>query len=155
MAQCLMMSILHCSHMPLRWPTPVVWPSFGLLDLWPWINQLATLSLASKSFRLRRTDSTQILIRSSTVSEWRDALVQWFSNPPFKTIKNLAPPSQLKLPNHFTKHYETKQKSIYRKKPVPFLSNYLSVLILYFNAAKFSIKLFYIIYLTVFCQSTR
>ncbi len=40
--------------MPLGWPTPVVWPSLIL-----------------KSSRLGP---------SSTVSEWRDALVQWFSN---------------------------------------------------------------------------
>ncbi len=35
------------------------------------------------------------------------------------------------------------------------LSNRLSVLILYFNAAKFSIKLFYFIYLTVYVVSQR
>ncbi len=23
-------TILHCSHMPLEWPTPVVWPSWSL-----------------------------------------------------------------------------------------------------------------------------
>ncbi len=33
---------------------------FGLLDLCPWLNQLATLSLASKSSRLLYTDSYQI-----------------------------------------------------------------------------------------------
>ncbi len=35
------------------------------------------------------------------------------------------------------------------------LSNRLSVLILYFNAAKFSIKLFYFIYLTVYVVSQQ
>ncbi len=35
------------------------------------------------------------------------------------------------------------------------LSNRLSVLILYFNAAKFSIKLFYFIYLTVYFVSQK
>ncbi len=43
-----------------------------------------------------------------------------------------------------------KKKSIYwKKKSYSVLSNCLSVLILYFNAAKFSIKLFYFIYFTV------
>ncbi len=41
-----------------------------------------------------------------------------------------------------------KKKSIYRKINLV-LSNCLSVLILYFNAAKFSIKLFYFVYFTV------
>ncbi len=45
-----------------------------------------------------------------------------------------------------------KKKSIYRKKTVLFC---LSVLILYFNAAKFSIKLFYFIYFTVSFVSQR
>ncbi len=35
------------------------------------------------------------------------------------------------------------------------LSNRLSVLVLYFNAAKFSIKLFYFIYLTVYVVSQQ
>ncbi len=35
------------------------------------------------------------------------------------------------------------------------LSNRLSVLIMYFNAAKFSIKLFYFIYLTVYVVSQQ
>ncbi len=35
------------------------------------------------------------------------------------------------------------------------MSNRLSVLILYFNAAKFSIKLFYFIYLTVYVVSQQ
>ncbi len=35
------------------------------------------------------------------------------------------------------------------------LSNCLSVVILYFNAAKFSIKLFYFIYFTVYVVSQR
>ncbi len=35
------------------------------------------------------------------------------------------------------------------------LSNHLSVLILYFNAAEFSIKLFYFIYLTVYVVSQQ
>ncbi len=43
---------------------------------------------------------------------------------------------------------------IYRKKNYV-LSNCLSVLILYFNAAKFSIKLFYFIFFTVFFVSQR
>ncbi len=46
-----------------------------------------------------------------------------------------------------------KKNCIYRKKPV--LSNCLSVLILYFYAAKFSIKLFYFIYFTVSFVSQR
>ncbi len=45
------------------------------------------------------------------------------------------------------------KKSIYRKKPV--LSNCLSVLLLYFNATNFLIKLFYFIYFTVSFVSQR
>ncbi len=41
------------------------------------------------------------------------------------------------------------------KKKITVLSNRLSVLILYFNAAKFSIKLFYFIYLTVYVVSQQ
>ncbi len=126
--------------MPLGWPTPVVWP---------WLNQLATLSPASTSSRLG--PSTLILIRSSTVSEWRDALVQWFSNffgrhppppPPPTLYKNPAPPSHLWLPNNFTKHYE-KKRYLWITKPVC-----LSVLILYFNCSQILNKtvLLYIFY---------
>ncbi len=42
-----------------------------------------------------------------------------------------------------------KKKYLQIKEICPVLSNCLSVLILYFNAAKFSIKLFYFIYFTV------
>ncbi len=45
------------------------------------------------------------------------------------------------------------KKSIYRKKTV--LSNCLSVLLLYFNATNFLIKLFYFIYFTVSFVSQR
>ncbi len=41
------------------------------------------------------------------------------------------------------------------KKKITVLSNRLSVLILYFNAAKFSIKLFNFIYLTVYVVSQQ
>ncbi len=41
------------------------------------------------------------------------------------------------------------------KEKITVLSNRLSVLILYFNAAKFSIKLFYFIYLTVYVVSQQ
>ncbi len=58
-----------------------------------------------------------------------------------------ALPSHLRLPNNFTKHYEKKK---YLQKNNPVMSNCLSVLILYFNAAKFSIKLFDFIYILLF-----
>ncbi len=48
-----------------------------------------------------------------------------------------------------------KKKYLKRKKYIPVLSNCLSVLIQYFNAAKFSIKLFFFIYLTVSVVSQR
>ncbi len=48
-----------------------------------------------------------------------------------------------------------KKKSIYRKQSCSILSNCLSVLILYFNAAKFAIRLFYFIYFTVSFVSQR
>ncbi len=41
------------------------------------------------------------------------------------------------------------KKKVFTEKKNLVLSNCLSVLILYFNAAKFSIKLFYFIYFTV------
>ncbi len=50
-------------------------------------------------------------------------------------------------PSGFTKHYEKIYIYLQKKKPV--LSNCLSVLILYFNPAEFSIKLFYFIYFAV------
>ncbi len=48
-----------------------------------------------------------------------------------------------------------KIKVFKEKEKTPVLSNCLSVLILYFNAAKFSIKLFYFIYFTVSVVSQR
>ncbi len=56
------------------------------------------------------------------------------------------------LPNIFTKQYE---KVFTEKKNCFVLSNCLSVLILYFNAAKFSINLFYFMYFTVSFVSQR
>ncbi len=41
------------------------------------------------------------------------------------------------------------KKKVFREKKKTVQSNCISVLILYFNAAKFSIKLFYFIYFTV------
>ncbi len=70
--------------------------------------------------------------------------------PPLKPIKKI--PSHLRLPNNFTKHYE-KKKEFTEKQSCSVLSNCLSVLILYFNAAKFSIKLFYFIYFAVYFVS--
>ncbi len=70
---------------------------------------------------------------------------------PLKPKKKSAAPSHLRLPNNFTKHYE-KKKDLKKKY---LLSNRLSVLILYFNAAKFSIQPFYFIYLTVSFVSQR
>ncbi len=58
--------------MPLGWLTPVVWPSWSLALAKP-----ADLTLSSIKI-FQTWPSTLILIRSSTVSEWRDALVQWF-----------------------------------------------------------------------------
>ncbi len=82
------------------------------------------------------------------MSEWRDA-------PPQSYKKNPVPPSHLRLQNNFTKRYE--KKVFKEKKKTPVLSNCLSVLILYFNAVKFSIKLskFYFIYFTVSVVSQR
>ncbi len=48
-----------------------------------------------------------------------------------------------------------KKKTKYLHKNNPVLSNCLSVLLLYFNAEKFSIKLFYFIYFTVSLVSQR
>ncbi len=47
------------------------------------------------------------------------------------------------------------KKKVFREKKKPVQSNCISVLILYFNAAKFSIKLFYFIYFTVSFVSQR
>ncbi len=47
------------------------------------------------------------------------------------------------------------KKSLQKKKNSFVLSNCLSVLILYFNAAKFSINLFYFMYFTVSFVSQR
>ncbi len=75
--------------------------------------------------------------------------MQWFSNffgRPIKNLyKNLAP--------HPTSDYQIMSLNIMEKKifteKKTVLSNCLSVLILYFNAAKFSLKLFYFIYFIV------
>ncbi len=104
-------TILHCSYMPLEWPTPVVWPSWSLASAQ---NQLTTLSLASTSSRLEPLQLS--LIRSSTVSERRDALVQCFQTPPpppppLKPIKQSCAPIPPQTTNHCTKHNE--KKSIY------------------------------------------
>ncbi len=56
--------------------------------------------------------------------------------------------------NNFTKHYE-KKLVFTEKQYCSVQSNCLSVLILYFNAAKFSIKLFYFIHFTVSFVSQR
>ncbi len=69
-------TILHCSHMSLGWPSPVVFPSWSLASAKPADHTLSSINI------FQTWPYTLILIRSSTVCEWRDALVQCFSTPP-------------------------------------------------------------------------
>ncbi len=73
-------TILHCIHMPLGWPSPVVCPSWSLALAKPADHTLSSINIF-QTWPL-------ILIRSSTVSEWRDALVQCFSNFKLKSLSS-------------------------------------------------------------------
>ncbi len=89
-------TILHCSHMPLGWPSPVVWPSWSLASAKPADHTLSSINIF-QTWPLY-TDSYQIFhcvwtkgcssAPPHTVSERRDALVQCFSNFKLKSLSS-------------------------------------------------------------------
>ncbi len=135
--------------MPLGWPTPVVCPSWSLSLAKPAGHTLSSINIF-QTWPLY-TDSYQIF---QCLNEGCSSAV--VINPPLP-----RPPLNLKknLPPHPTSDYQIISLNIMKKKKdlkkKYLLSNCLSVLILYFNAAKFSIQLFYFIYLTVSFVSQR
>ncbi len=86
--------------MPLGWPTPVVCPSWSLAK--PAGHTLSSIYIFQT--RTLYTDSYQIF-HCGWMKGYSSAVLL---KPPLKPIKNPAPPSHHRLPNHFTKHYEKK-----------------------------------------------
>ncbi len=139
--------------MPLGWPTPVVWPSWSLALAKPAGHTLSSINIF-QTWPLY-TDSYQIFhcVWMKGCSSAVVLKLLWSPLPPS------PPPSQpstkIRRP-HPTSDYPIISVNIMKKKRYLWITKpvCLSVLILYFNAAKFSIKLFYL-YILLFLLSVN